>query len=296
MNPGGPLVTVVVPARDAADFVEAAVRSVLAQTWTRLECIVVDDGSADETADVVERIEDDRVVLVRQPTGGVAAARNRGIGDGRGDLVALLDADDVWLPGKLAAQIELLDRRPELGAVLCGYTIADEVLTPRLVIRPRRTELDMQAWLLGEGNGLLISSTGVARRGVIDAIGGFDESFSTSADLDFAARLRQHAKVGAVPESLVLYRSHPSQMHRDLEAYERDATRVIERHIEPPATAERGLANLHTRLLAYRIFRGEWRAAARHGRLAWRHDRTRLVALPLSVLARRARRRIDRHA
>src|SRR5207253_10816654 len=109
-----PDVSVVIPAFNAASTIDAALQSVFAQTYRSFEVIVVDDGSEDATAARVAEWGD-RVVYVRQPNGGPGRARNVGIAHARGRLIAILDADDAWMPRKLQQQVAYFDRFPETG-------------------------------------------------------------------------------------------------------------------------------------------------------------------------------------
>jgi glycosyltransferase involved in cell wall biosynthesis len=113
------LVSVVIPTFNRAHCIAATIESALAQTHRDLEIVVVDDGSRDDTAAVVARVEarDPRVRYVHQDNAGVSAARNRGFAEARGEFVALLDSDDLWLPDKLAAQVRCLEALPEAGMI-----------------------------------------------------------------------------------------------------------------------------------------------------------------------------------
>src|SRR3954447_14398775 len=112
-----PTVSVVIPAYNSAWCIDHAIDSVLAQTYHDYEIIVVDDGSTDETRDVVQRYGI-AVRLVCKPNGGMSSARNRGISEARGRYIAFLDSDDRWLPTKLALQVALLDTHPDV--VFCA--------------------------------------------------------------------------------------------------------------------------------------------------------------------------------
>ena len=112
-----PLVSVVMPAYNAGPYIEQAIRSVLEQDYPNIELIVVDDGSKDGTPEAVEALFGDRVRVLRQKNGGPAAARNLGIRASNGTLLAFLDADDVWLPGKLQAQVSYMLAHPDIGLV-----------------------------------------------------------------------------------------------------------------------------------------------------------------------------------
>lgn len=121
------LVSVVIPTRDRPRLLAEALGSALAQTWRDIEVLVVDDGSRPEARPVVERFDDRRVTYIRNdaPRGG-AAARNRGIRASRGEYVAFLDDDDIWLPTKIEKQMAVFGRAPpEVGVVYCGNFVTD---------------------------------------------------------------------------------------------------------------------------------------------------------------------------
>jgi glycosyltransferase involved in cell wall biosynthesis len=141
-----PQVSVVIPAYNYGRFVGEAIDSVLAQDYPReaIELIVVDDGSTDDTPDVVRRYGDD-VRHVRKENGGVISAVNRGLEEARGELIAMLDADDAWLPHMLSRQVELIDSKPDVGLVYADAEVIDEegrIVVPsyfnRFRVRPRR--------------------------------------------------------------------------------------------------------------------------------------------------------------
>ena len=124
----GELVSVIVPAYNAAATIGETLRSALAQTYPQLEVLVVDDGSTDATADIVRSFvaRDPRVRLLQQANAGVAAARNLAIAQSRGAYVAPLDADDLWHPQKIALQLEALRRGgPRVGVVYCWWRVID---------------------------------------------------------------------------------------------------------------------------------------------------------------------------
>ena len=105
--PMTPLISVIMPAYNALPYIDQAIRSVLDQDYPNIELIVVDDGSRDGTPELAEQFGD-RVKVLRQKNAGPAAARNKGIAASRGDFIAFLDADDVWLPGKASMQVQYL--------------------------------------------------------------------------------------------------------------------------------------------------------------------------------------------
>lgn len=119
------LVSVVIPSYNRAYIVGHAIESVLRQTYKNVEVVVIDDGSSDDTKSVVTAF-DERVRYIYQPNAGIAVARNSGIAAARGEFVAFLDSDDVWLPWKLEAQLSVLRQRPEIGMIWTDMTAVDE--------------------------------------------------------------------------------------------------------------------------------------------------------------------------
>jgi glycosyltransferase involved in cell wall biosynthesis len=212
-------VSVVIPAFNAERFIRDAVESVLGQTYPAHECIVVDDGSTDATPQIVESYDDVR--LIRQPNLGVSAARNRGAGAATGNVLAFLDADDVCMPERLRHQVRELAERASV--CLCAALLVDESLTPVRVLRTSPVPTQ-ESLLLREGTLSNVSSGSVLSRRLFDAIGGFDERLSTSADWDFLFRALSLGPVSYVDEPLLLYRSHPGGMSRNVALMDRDIT------------------------------------------------------------------------
>ncbi len=284
-----PLVSVVVPAYNAARFLPDALRSALSQEHVRVECVVVDDGSTDDTPAVMAQFP--AVRYHRQPNAGVSAARNQGVALSSGSFVAFLDADDAWLPGKLAAQLALFSQDPGLGLAYCGMHLCDEQLRPisRMPVPPPGAAL--RNTLLLEPPVVSMAQTGLMPREVFDRSGGFDERLSTSADADLVCRVALAHRVAGVDLPLVLYRQHAAQMHHDASAMLHDMTLVHEKVFgarDAPASLRRlrsrATANLHlTAALASRHTPPRT-GALRHLRVALRADPARTVG-QLSRLA-----------
>ena len=116
-------ISVVIPLFNKALYIERALHSILAQTITDFELIVIDDGSTDGGCNIVKNLNDDRIRLIQQENSGVSAARNQGIVEAKGELIAFLDADDEWLPEFLETVIRLRDRYPEAGAFATAYQV-----------------------------------------------------------------------------------------------------------------------------------------------------------------------------
>lgn len=229
-------VSVVVPAYNAERTITDTLASVVAQTFKDIEVIVIDDGSVDGTARVAREAGDERVRVISTRNGGVAAARNRGIAEAKGEFVALLDADDLWLPTKLERQVALLESRPSVG--MC-FTAAERVdINTRPVGRiPAREYRDYcEALLLYSVVVSAGASSAMIRRTLALEIDGFDTSFSQSADWDFWLRLSRVTRFAAIPDVLMSYRSSPGNMSSDAELLERDTFAVLDKFFANPTS------------------------------------------------------------
>lgn len=198
-----PEVSVIIPTRNRQQLVGWAIRSVLNQSYADLECIVVDDASTDGTPQVVQTIEDARLVyLRREGRGGASGARNTGIRAARSSLVAFLDDDDEWLPDKLSKQVPLLKALPdEYGMVYCWMDYFDD--TGRIIQERHPTYSgDVFASVLVK-QGIGGCPTLLVRRRVVEEIGGFDETLPRGNDGDFIRRVCRVYKVDVIPEVLV---------------------------------------------------------------------------------------------
>jgi glycosyltransferase involved in cell wall biosynthesis len=206
-----PAVSVVIPAYNAARYVAAAVRSVLAQGAPDVEVVVVDDGSTDGTAEAAAQVarEGRAVRVLRVANGGPGRARNAGVAASRAPLVAFLDADDRWLPGGLALRRRLLEGAP--GAALAHGLVryVDEAGTPiafdPLAFGPpadRRGGRVLRALFWGN---FVHTSTVLVRRSALDEVGGFDERRALIEDYDLWLRLAARRPFVFTPEPVALY-------------------------------------------------------------------------------------------
>jgi len=214
-----PLVSAVIPTHDNAEMAAEAVESVLAQTYTAREIIVVDDGSSDDTVDRLSRFEG-RICLIRQEHMGPAVARNAGIKAAKGELVAFLDSDDLWLPEKLARCIDGLQRHPEAGVVYTAVRIHEMDANRKYVLPQYTMSGKLARALFVECKGVN-TSTLVVRRSCLDRINMFDEELFRAQDWDLMIRLAEEFEYLHVPEVLTERRLHARSLsvtHADLYA------------------------------------------------------------------------------
>lgn len=198
-------VDVIIPTFNRSDLLERAVDSVLDQTFKNFNLIVVDDGSTDDTVDLMGQYKDKRIVFLQHSgnTGHGGVTRNTGIEHGESKYIAFLDDDDVWLPTKLEKQVELLDSLSyRYGLVYCWMDYYNqETIVSR---RYRRHRGDIFEKMLDQ-NAITNASTILIRRTVLDEVGTFDTALNRGCDSDFIRRVAQKYLVDFVPEPLVEY-------------------------------------------------------------------------------------------
>jgi glycosyltransferase involved in cell wall biosynthesis len=287
-------ISVVIPTYNYARYLPEAIDSALAQTYAPLEVVVVDDGSTDETPEVLAAYGA-KIRAVRQSNQGVAAARNTGVAAARGEYIALLDSDDLWLPRKLELQIARFESEPALGIVHCGAeTFEGEKTLDTLVD-------GMEGWV---GQDLLrldrmvipVPGSGiVVPKRIIDQAGGFDVRLPPSDDWDLCYRIAARYPVGFVPEVLVRYRMHGGGIHLNIPKMENAMLLSLGKAFasdDPGVQALRRHAygSLH-RILAGCYFQqrrlGDF---ARHAMKSLRYDPSNIgyfAAYPLRVISRR---------
>ena len=206
-------ISAIITAYNGEAFVADAIESVLAQTRPVDELVVIDDGSTDNTAQVVERYRERGVRLVRQQNRGLSNARNRGVKETTGNLIAFLDCDDVWTPEKTALQSQLLAANPEAGLVTCHSWWCD-VQSGRGGLyfqRLGRTHAVLRRKLavrnyVGNASGVM------TRRRVLDEIGGFDPSQVWAEDWELWLRIAERYRIMLVDRPLMTYRVVPDSL------------------------------------------------------------------------------------
>jgi glycosyltransferase involved in cell wall biosynthesis len=252
-----PLVSVVIPAYNAARFLPRALASVAGQSYPadRIETIVIDDGSTDDTLAVARTFEGEApgFQVFSQPNKGVAAARNLAIAVSSGDLIAFLDADDRWLPDKLAAQVEVFQAEPTVGLVHCGFVFVDQDGVD-LPDWPRESRLDSGDILLEFLCDFFLITSGVmVPRTVLERVGGFDQALKVGEDNELFLRIVSAYHVGCAPQNLLERTVRPDSLSRqdfDLDANVDLAT--IERYLAMhPAFARRHRERIDAHLATY---------------------------------------------
>jgi len=208
-----PSVSAVIPSYNRFSFLVQAVESVFRQSFESWELVVVDDGSTDETRDFLNSMRDPRVRSVRQENAGVSSARNRGVAESRAPLVAFLDSDDLWMPGKLAAQVEFFSLNS--GAAICQ---TEEIWERRgRRVNPGLKHAKKSGRIFRDCLPLCIVSPSAVmmRRSAFDKLGGFDESLPACEDYDLWLRAALRFEIHTLPEPLIVKRGgHADQLSK----------------------------------------------------------------------------------
>ncbi len=258
-----PRVSVIVPAYNAAAYLPYALDSVLAQTFAGWEIVAVDDGSTDRTAAVIESYQPalrGRCRYIHQPNRGLPAARNAGMRAARGDLIALLDADDVWLPHRLERGVRLLDAHPDVALVHARVARIDArgAVIGQLKVTPRYLSGNIARHIYTR-RAHIVCPTVMFRRRCLDTAGWFDENMRATEDRDLWFRIALRYRIAYINEVLAYYRLSPSAMTTDLDRLLRGQLYFVAKHYRSGACTRfeqlQALGNIY-RELGDSLFRG----------------------------------------
>ena len=243
-----PLISVIIPVYNNESTIQETIESVLTQSFSDLELIVINDGSQDSTLKIVSSILDPRLKVFSYPNAGLAATRNRGVSHASGEYISFIDADDLWTPDKLEAQFKALQANPQAAV---AYSWTDWIDESGQFLRPGghiSVNGDVFATLLvrdfvESGSNPLIRAEALAE------VGGFDESLPAVEDWDMWLRLAARYEFVCVPSPQILYRVSSSSMSSNVWKMEAGSLRVIERAF---AVAPESLQHLKREVLANR--------------------------------------------
>lgn len=230
------LISVIIPAYNSEKTIGETIQSVLNQTFSDFELIVINDGSTDKTLEITSHIQDSRIKVFSYPNAGGAISRNRGFSHSSGEFIAFLDADDLWTPDKLEAQLKALQSNPEAAVAYSWLNVIDESGKFLRGGNYRTENGDIFAKLflvpfVESGSNPLIR-----RQAFID-VNGFDESLPASQDYDLYLRLAARYNFIAVPLPQVLYRISSNSMSANVKRQEATSLLVRERAFqESPKT------------------------------------------------------------
>lgn len=277
MNRQPPLVSVVIATYNMGRYLPEAVASASDQTYGSLEVIIVDDGSTDDTADIVARWQPDaRIRYIRQENLGQQIAKNRGVAEAKGDYIAFLDADDRWKPDKLQRQIPLFGDDPAVGVVYSDAIIIDQdgrETGRRDIGHPQGRVTEALLY-----DNFVSFSSAVVSRQALDRCGVFDESLPMSIDYDLWLRISTEFDFRYVDDALLEYRVWPGQMSHKMVKRTDCILRILDKF-------ERNHADLASAGVMARarsstlVSRGFARMTASQGRLTAIRDMARAICI-----------------
>jgi len=210
MNPSELLVSVIVPTYNAEKTIADTISSILCQSFSNLELIIIDDGSTDNTAEIVHKFNDNRINYVYQTNQERAETRNHGIALAQGELIAFVDSDDIWLFNKLEKQLDVIKNNPDIGLIYCDLIHFDDETGRELFrfsnkVNLRRGNNCIKAILR---DNFIQSPTPIVRKDIFDKLGLFDSSLIPVEDWDMWIRIASMYEIEVVNEPLACYRVH----------------------------------------------------------------------------------------
>lgn len=236
INNTKPVISVIIPAYNAAKTIRETIMSVLNQSFSNLELIVINDGSQDSTLDIVSSIQDSRLQLFSYKNGGVCMARNRGIERACGEFISFLDADDIWTPDKLEAQLTALQKNPQAAVAYSWVDYIDEYGNffhqgNYITINGSAYEKMLVQNILENGSNPLI------RREALTKVGVFDSSLTLAEDWDMWLRLAELYDFVTVPSVQILYRTSSRSASTNIVKMEKSCLKFIEKSFKnaPPS-------------------------------------------------------------
>ena len=224
------MVSVIIPAYNAEKYLSETIQSVINQTYTDWELILVDDGSSDNTRKIAEKFteKNNRIKYIYQTNSGVSTARNEGLKIIKGEFICFLDADDLWLPNNLKSRIEFLSKNKNIDWIFGDLTLINEkgVFLDEVITGEDSPALE--SLLLWNGN-IITAPSGITIRKKCLPHVSFDVNLSTAADQDFAIQLASKYIGKHFPEATVLYRVLPNSMSRNIRVMEMDHLLVFKK-------------------------------------------------------------------
>jgi len=223
-----PAVSIIIPTYNQANFIDKAINSALKQTYQDFEIIVIDDGSTDDTEEIMKGFKDKRVKYIKKykENRGISVARNTGIKMAKGKYIALLDSDDEWLPEKLDKQIQLLQNKSSEVGVVCSwsYNIDEKgnFISKRCL--PKRDGYIYEDLLSTDP---ISVPTVLIRKECFNRVGLFDDLLNTQQDWDMWIRIAKYYRFALIKIPLVKYRIHPNQISNNPEAKVITAKRIL---------------------------------------------------------------------
>ncbi len=223
-----PKVAVIIPAYNAMTYLPESLESVLQQTFTDFEVLIVNDGSSDNIVQWANSLTDERVKFISQSNQGVSTARNLAISKASGEYITFLDADDLWHRTKLEKQVKFLDNNPTVGLVATWVILTDEQGNLGAEVKIDFKQGNIRKELI-EINAIPCGSIPMVRRNCFDKVGLFDPTLRFGEDWELWARVAADYDFGLIKELLVYYRQHSKNSSKNSQEILPDFDRLIEK-------------------------------------------------------------------
>lgn len=292
------MISIVIPLYNKADCIAAALNCVFTQTYQDFEVVVVDDGSTDDGAAIVEQYTDPRIRLIRQSNAGVSAARNKGIAEAKGEYVAFLDADDEWMPEYLEVQSQLTEKYPQCDVFATNYQFRGPsgnmvpTILRRLPSKDEDFELTNYFEVAYSSHPPLWTSAVMVRKAALDCVGGFPVGIRSGEDLLTWARLAVKYKIAYTRHSLAIYNLGEGYDKKNLPPRRQDACDPVGKELlaiyrEYPYIIglRKYISHWHKMRASTAIRYGERRETIYETRQAIRYNPLNYKALLMGVLA-----------
>lgn len=261
-----PTISVIIPVYNMAPWIQATLNSVLEQSFSDLECIVVDDGSTDDTAPIIQHINDPRLHYIHQARCGVSTARNTGISHATGDYITFLDGDDLWHQDFLTRMLEAIQRSPELCLVWCDTSM---FIDKTYIHKPHpwgNIHATGNIWWDMLQHMYFSVGAFITKKTIVNAVGMFDPSLTVGEDRDYILRILSyiatttpiHDSIIHIPQGLKFYRLRDNSAVTQATLALQDEWRYMEKHLEHPALPKtikkNGYSNLAFKLAVIAAF------------------------------------------
>ena len=244
-----PLVSIILPTYNRANVIKGAIKSVLNQTYKNLELIIIDDGSTDETEDIIKGMKDKRIRYFKYVQNrGVSYARNKGILLAKGSLIAFQDSDDIWLKDKLERQIQIMiNTTPDVGVVYTGFW---QIYDANRIYIPSKEIKSREGYILKNLiNGNFVGTpTMLVKRDCFNRVGLFDESLPRLNDWELCIRLAQHYKFLLIDEPLVIAHISKDSISRDDKKLITALDIILNKHYDLFSKDKRSLGHFYINL------------------------------------------------
>lgn len=237
-----PLVSIIVPLYNKEKYILDCLQSVALQDFLNWQCIIVDDGSNDGSAKLVDAFIKSTAgnwKFLRKENNGPSSARNFGVLNSESEFIAFLDSDDIWMPDKLSKQIDYLQNSPDCLVSLTDYVITRDFEHKVRGVRSSKSINLLDRWLNMRGFGGLVESTGLVRKKVFDHGVRFDESLITGEGLDFMFQVSKIGKFCVVPDFLTVYRLSDGQLHKNEALIKRNGRDLATKYASNPGSLRR---------------------------------------------------------